>query len=175
MATRRFKAQETTTYRDLQATMRKLGATSLRVPRDLLDSKSTQAEIVFDLKGIRYVVRCGKWSLWLDNFRAAERCIFYLYRAIDEYGVTTNEQRFADTVRQFFAGFEALPNDEVLLLGSGQWWDVLGIDQHASKADIINAYRALAHQHHPDHGGDRDTYQRVRAAYEEGLKARAAA
>ena len=56
MAARRFAATEQTTYRDLQATMRKLGAASLRVAaRDMLNAKDTAAEIVFDRGGKRSV------------------------------------------------------------------------------------------------------------------------
>jgi hypothetical protein len=178
MAARRFAAQETTTYRDLQASMRKLGATSLRVKeRDLLNPKDVRAEIVFDRPtssgAKRYVVRCGKWPSFLDNLRAAERTIFYLYRAIAEYGAETNEKAFAEAVDQFFAGFEALPDDTVLMLASGQkpWWETLGTKEQASKAEIMSAFRALARVHHPDAGGNPETFKRLRAAYESGLAA----
>lgn len=169
MTTRRFKAQEQTIYRDLTTTMRKLGANSLRVPRDLMDGKDPQAEIVFDRAGRRYVVRCQKWSSWLDNFRASERAIYYLYRAIDEYGVTANEKHLADMFAQFFTAFEATPRDEVLMLGTGDkpWWEVLGIGQQATKQEIINAYRALSRVHHPDVGGDVNDFKRLRRAYEQ--------
>lgn len=174
MPARRFAATEQTTYRDLQATMRKLGATSLRVKeRDLLNAKDVKAEIVFDRGGKRYVVRCGKWAAFLDNLRAAERTIFYLYRAVAEYGAETNEKAFGEAVDQFFAGFEALPDDTVLMLGSGRqdWWTVLGVKQSATKAEILSAFRALARVHHPDAGGDSATFKRLRQAYEDGLKA----
>lgn len=175
MPARRFAAQETTTYGDLQTTMKKLGATSVRVaPRDLMDAKDVQAEIVFDRGGRRYVVRCKKWGAWLDNLRAAERTIYYLYRAIDEYGVTTNEQHLGQAFAALFAGFEAPPDDTVLALGSGQqlWHEVLGVKPEATKPEIINAYRALARTHHPDAGGDAETFKRLRSAYEQGIAAR---
>lgn len=167
----RFQAQETTVYRDLQATMRKLGATSLRVPRDLLAADKPEAEIVFDRGGVRYVVRCAKWARWLDNFRAAERTIYFLYNAIDAYGATTSETPLADAFRQFFGGFEALPDDTTLLLGDGSapWWEVLGVRKEATRVDIVNAYRALAKTHHPDVGGNADDFRRLRRAYEAAL------
>jgi DnaJ-domain-containing protein 1 len=175
MPTRRFAAQETTTYRDLQNTMKRLGATSLRVsPRDLLNAKDNACEIVFDRAGRRYVVRCRKWTDWLDNLRAAERTIFYLYRAIDEYGVTTNESKLGEVFAQFFTAFEATPDDTVLALGSGaeNWWEVLAVKQDASKAEVINAYRALAKIHHPDAGGQPEMFERLRRAYEQGVNGR---
>ena len=176
MATsRRFKAQETTIYRDLQNTMRRLGATSLRVsPRDLMNPRDVGVEIIFDRGGRRYVVRCRKWAAWEDNLRAAERCIYYLYRAIDEYGVLTNEQRIAEAFTTFFTAFEATPDDTVLMLTSGQAarWGVLGVQETATKAEVISAFRALARVHHPDNGGNADDFRKVRAAYEQALAAR---
>lgn len=175
MAARRFAAQESTIYRDLQATMRRLGATSLRIgERDLLNPRDVRAEIRFDRAGKRYVVRCAKWGNWLDNLRAAERTIYYLYRAVVEYGAESSEKAMAEAVDQFFAGFEALPDDGVLLLSSGQrsWWEVLGVQQDARRAEIISAYRAMARVHHPDAGGDPEMFKRLRRAYEEGLAAR---
>jgi hypothetical protein len=176
MVARRFKATETTVYRDLQNSMRKLGATSLRVgQRDLLNPKDVHAEIVFDRPtsngAKRYVVRCMKWTNHLDNLRAAERTIFYLYRAIAEYGAETNAQAFGQAVDQFFAGFEALPDDTVLMLGNGKqdWWDALGIKRAATKAEISSAFRSLARVHHPDAGGDPVTFKRLREAYEHAL------
>jgi DnaJ-domain-containing protein 1 len=174
MPVRRFKAQETTTYRDLQATMKRLGATSLRVsPRDLLNPKDNQAEIIFDRGGRRYAVRCKKWGDWLDNLRAAERCIYYLHRAIEEYGVITNEQRLGEAFAGFFLQFEAPPDDTVLMLGSGrsEWWEVLGVRQDATKGEVVNAFRALARIHHPDTGGNADDFKRIRDAYERGIAA----
>ncbi len=169
---RRFAAQESTIYRDLQATMRRLGATSLRIgERDLMNSKDVKVEIRFDRGGRRYVVRCHKWASFLDNLRAAERTIYYLYRAIAEYGAESSEKAMSEAVDQFLSGFEALPDDSVLLLGNGQrtWWDVLGIQQTATRSEISGAYRSLARIHHPDVGGDHGMFIRLRKAYEEAL------
>jgi len=133
-----------------------------------------RAEIVFDRAGKRYVVRCRKWPVYLDNLRAAERTIYYLYRAISEYGVSANEGSIDALIATVFAGFEALPDDTVLALGSGQqsWWQILGVTEKATKAEIISAYRALARVHHPDTGGDAETFKRLRRAYEQGMEAR---
>jgi hypothetical protein len=180
MPARRFEAKESTVYRDLQATMRHLGATSLRVPPpaavNLLDLRAkpdVRAEIIFDRAGKRYVVRCAKWGNFLDNLRAAERTIFYLYRAVAEYGAEANEKAFDQVVDQLFAGFEALPDDTVLVLGSGRrdWWEVLGVRKDATRTEIISAFRALARVHHPDAGGDPETFKRLREAYEAALAA----
>lgn len=168
---RRFNAIESTVYRDLQRSMTALGATSLRVgSRDLLDPDDLTAEIVFDRAGRRYVIRCGRWEWWLDNLRACERCIYYLFRAATEYGVATAREKIPDDFAStILSGFEALPDDRVLLLGSGrsEWWEVLGVSPQATKADIVNAYRALAKVHHPDAGGTDEAFTRLRRAYSE--------
>lgn len=174
-AARRFAAQETTIYRDLQATMRKLGATSLRVgERDLLNPRDVKAEIRWDRAGKRYVVRCQKWGVFLDNLRAAERTIHYLHRAVIEYGAESSEKSMAEAIDTFFAGFEALPDDSVLMLGSGDkaWWEVLGVNQTATKPEVTSAYRGLARVHHPDAGGDAGMFKRLRRAYEQGMEGR---
>jgi hypothetical protein len=173
---RRFKATMETVYRDLQSTLRQMGASNLRVGQEF---DTGQFEIVFDRTGRRYVFRCKRWPVALDNFRAAQRTISLLYQAMEEYGterkLTDIKAPAADPFEQFFLAFEALPDDSVLLLGSGlrDWWEVLGVPKTASKADITAAYRALAHVHHPDVGGDVETFKRLRQAYEEGLRAAA--
>lgn len=42
----------------------------------------------------------------------------------------------------------------------------LGLPVNSSAADIAAAFRRLARQHHPDKGGSREVFQRVRTAYE---------
>jgi hypothetical protein len=168
---RRFQAAETTIYRDLQSTMRKLGATSLRVPRDLLDQDAVGAEIVFDRNGRRYRVSCDRWRYWLDNVRAAERTIYYLYSALNDWGALSSETVLDGAFDQFFGGWQATPDDSVLLLGDGNrpWWEVLGVTPKATAAEIRNAFRALARVHHPDAGGDPADFRRLREAYEMGM------
>ncbi len=44
--------------------------------------------------------------------------------------------------------------------------EVLGVAIEATPAEITAAYRRLAMVHHPDRGGDADSFRRIRAAYE---------
>ncbi|QTH19627.1 J domain-containing protein [Rhizorhabdus wittichii] len=68
-------------------------------------------------------------------------------------------------VRQTFKGFIALPAPE-------GWWQVLGLPQTATAADVDNAYRRLARQAHPDQGGSDDAMARLNAARDAGRAAR---
>lgn len=176
MAARRFQATETTIHRDLQSTLRQMKASSLSIGQDFSTGEYT---ITFDRQGRRYVFRCNRWAHPLDNLRAAQRSISLIYQALEEYGTVSTDsalpgQPKTDPFVQFFAGFEALPDDSVLMLGSGRstWWEILSVAQSAPKTDIINAYRSLARVHHPDAGGSAEDFKRIRAAYEAGIKAR---
>jgi hypothetical protein len=161
---RRFTAQLETTQRDLVTIIKKMGATSLQINQDILKGA---VEIIFDREGQRYVFRCSKYPDALDNLRAAQLTITYLWRAVEEYGVTSEQQTLDRAFAQFFLGFAATPDDTVLLLGSGteSWWDVLGVPPDADEPTIRNAYRALARAHHPDAGGDTADFRRLQDAY----------
>ena len=45
------------------------------------------------------------------------------------------------------------------------YYDVLGADVAASRRDIEQRYRRLAHQHHPDRGGSEDEMKALNEAY----------
>ena len=82
MPERRFSAKLETTQRDLVAVIRAMGATSLQINQDILKGS---VEIVFDREGQRYVFRCSKYPDSLDNLRATQLAITYLWRAIERY------------------------------------------------------------------------------------------
>jgi DnaJ-domain-containing protein 1 len=165
---RRFTAHPTTIQRDLRRVITAMGATSLKVSQDMFEGT---AEIVFDRGGQRYVFRCDKYEDALDNLRAAQLAITYLWRALEEYGVIGEAQTLDQVFAQFFLGFAATPDDTVLFLGSGEedWWQVLGVEPEADQTAIRNAYRALARRHHPDAGGAPAEFKRLRRAYEQVL------
>lgn len=176
---RRFQAQASTIHRELQVTLKKMRATGLRVSQNI-DEKGSDASVQFDRLGRRYVVRCAKYQHPDDNLRAAQLAIRYLYDAMEALGVVSSDSAVGsapkgkepDAFSQFFLGFEATPDDSVLLLGDGKqsWWEMLGIEFIATKADIQNAYRSLARQYHPDAGGDPEMFKRLRGAYDMAIR-----
>jgi curved DNA-binding protein CbpA len=49
---------------------------------------------------------------------------------------------------------------------SNTLYDDLGLLPDCTPAEIKQQYRILAHQHHPDRGGDEETFKRIKLAYE---------
>lgn len=46
------------------------------------------------------------------------------------------------------------------------YYKILGVDKTASQEDIKKAYRKLAIKHHPDKGGDAETFKKISEAYD---------
>lgn len=47
-----------------------------------------------------------------------------------------------------------------------EYYDLLGVSQSATDEEIKKAYRKKAMTHHPDKGGDKETFQKIQEAYE---------
>jgi len=56
---------------------------------------------------------------------------------------------------------------------SDRWYQVLDVSIIASPEDVKSAYKKLSLLHHPDKGGDADTFHKLKQSYEEGLAKRA--
>lgn len=109
----------------------------------------------FELDDQPHVLACDRWSTVADNIAAIAAHIEAL-RGQERWGV-------AD-MKQAFAGHVALPAPE-------QWWQVLGISQHAGAEAITRAYRDLARKAHPDQGGSDAAMARLNSARDRGLQA----
>ena len=46
-------------------------------------------------------------------------------------------------------------------------YDILGVDNSSSDADIKTAYRRMAKKHHPDAGGDEKHFAEISNAYDQ--------
>lgn len=110
--------------------------------------------LYFKLKGRDTVLACDRWDSVADNIAAIAKHIEAL-RGIERWGVGTLEQAFA--------GYQALPAPE-------QWWQVLGVGNQATRAEIDAAYRAKARTAHPDTGGSDAAMARLNAARDEALR-----
>ncbi|MCH8049447.1 molecular chaperone DnaJ [Patescibacteria group bacterium] len=45
-------------------------------------------------------------------------------------------------------------------------YKILGVDKNAGKDEIKRAFRKLAHEHHPDKGGDQERFKEINGAYQ---------
>lgn len=111
--------------------------------------------LYFVMKGKTYALPCDRWDRVEDNLWALTKHVEAL-RGQDRWGVGTLDQAFA--------GYLALTD------GSKHWTIVLGLNQRASKAQITERYRDLAHQHHPDKGGEPAIMAAITAARDQALK-----
>lgn len=112
------------------------------------------AAVYFTLKGKPVSLACDKWNRVEDNIVALSKHIEAL-RGMDRWGV--------GSVEQAFRGYEALPAPE-------QWWQVLGLGEHATREEIQAARRRLAAGAHPDrNGGAGGDMARINAAADQGI------
>jgi len=170
--TRRFNAKQITVINELTNTMRKMGATSLKIDQgDLLDDSQREVSITFDRNAKRYIFKCSNYANKLDNIRAAQLTISYLYRALESYGVEKSEEGLAnDIFDSFLLGFEATPDDGILKLTAGnKWYEVLNVRPQATEQEIKNAYRSLSKIYHPDNGGNKESFVKLKDAYNAAL------
>lgn len=113
------------------------------------------AAVYFSLKGKPVSLACDKWLRVEDNVWAIAKHIEAL-RGQERWGV--------GSIEQAFRGYMALPS---IGESSGiKWWEVLGVPINASPEQVKEAFRVLAHKHHPDKGGERDLWDRLREAWD---------
>ncbi len=169
---RRFKAQQTTVINELTIIMRQMGATSLKIDQgDLLNDEEKEVSITFDRNSRRYIFKCATYDNKLDNLRAAQLTISYLYRALEAYGVNSQEENISNAIfDNFLLGFEATPDDGILKLTAGdQWYEILNVRPQATEQEIKNAYKALSKTYHPDNGGTKESFIRLKNAYDKAI------
>lgn len=111
--------------------------------------------VYFTRRGHQLVFACDRWDRIEHNMRAITKTIDAM-RGIERWGS-------ADLMERAFSGFEALPAPE-------QWWQVLGVTEQATRADIAVAYRRLANGAHPDKGGTNAAMARLNTARDDGLR-----
>ena len=110
--------------------------------------------VYFQLNNKPYALACDRWDATKDNLRAIGLHVAAM-RGMERWGVGNLEQAFA--------GYQALPASSNK---SRNWWDVLGVKQNATPAEIKEAYKELVRRHHPDAGGTHAQMLEINWAYD---------
>jgi len=118
--------------------------------------------VYFTLKGKQQCIPCDRWVKVEENLRAISKTIDAL-RGIERWGAK-------EMVDAAFSGFKALPASSSMAQFNETWFEILGVLDNASAAEIKRAYRSLCHTHHPDKGGESATFNKITRAYEEGME-----
>ncbi|HCE21892.1 MAG TPA: J domain-containing protein [Hyphomonas sp.] len=123
-------------------------STNVRLRRDGMPYASDKAPddqgvaVYFDYLGGQKCFACDRWRTVEENLRAIYKSIEAI-RGLDRWG----SKSFVDAA---FTGFAALPSPET----QRPWWEVLGVDQNASPAEIKAAYRRKSMELHQSGAGE---------------------
>jgi DnaJ-domain-containing protein 1 len=115
--------------------------------------------VYFQLNGKPICMPCDTYFDVADNIAAIAAHI-EATRAIERHGVAT--------VAEMFTGFQQIPAQP----GQRVWWAVLEVSERASRDEIDAAYRRLARERHPDHGGSDTKMAELNVARQQALEAR---
>ena len=121
----------------------------------------------FERDGQQFAVPYDRWDNSRDNAQAIPRYL-NAKRALERYGIETVGREFAT---------QRLPlddeNRDAVVIGTApnqpDPHEILKVSPDASDAVVKAAARQRLAKNHPDQGGDRDEFQRVKQAKEELL------
>lgn len=134
------------------------------LPYSRQNVSDTGVAVYFTMHGKQQCIPCDRWISLEENLRAIAKTIEAL-RGIERWGAR-------EMVDAAFSGFKELPASSGTAVNPVKPWnEVLGVLSDASHEEIKRAYHQLAHFHHPDKGGSAAAFQKIRDAYEEGLRA----
>jgi hypothetical protein len=113
--------------------------------------------VYFQLAGKPVCLPCDTYSSVEANIAAVAAHI-EASRAVERHGVAS--------IAEQFSGFTALPTSK-----GAEWWEVLQIARASATRDAIQeAYRKLARQRHPDHGGSDHQMAELNSARDAALR-----
>ena len=112
------------------------------------------ASVYFFLDGTERVFASDHYNSIADNLAAIAKHLEAM-RGMLRWGV--------GDMRQAFAGYAALPPSQE------EWWLVLGIPRTSAIEEVQDAFRRLAIDAHPDHGGREHDMARLNAARDAAL------
>lgn len=108
--------------------------------------------IYFKYKGKPVSFACDKWGTVEDNLWAINLTVNAM-RQINRSGAS-------EMLDRAFAGFDALPAPQ----GSA-WFEILGVDENASRETVVAAWHKAIKEHHPDKGGDEEEFRKCSSAW----------
>lgn len=111
--------------------------------------------VYFTLRGKQMVMARDAFASVHDNLRSIGLGIKHM-RGLERHGGATMMERA-------FEGFTAMGNPDNPLT-------TLGLEPGATRQQIKDRYRDLAHTHHPDRGGKTDDFARFTAARDAALE-----
>jgi len=105
------------------------------------------------------VFACDKYRRTWENVYAIAKTVEAI-RGIERWGAS-------DMMERAFRGFSALPERS-----SQAWREDLGFsaDQRVTVEEVQAKFRTLAHEHHPDKGGDPEKFRSLCLARENALR-----
>lgn len=112
--------------------------------------------VYFQRKGKPYVMACDRYGDAEGNMRSLALALEAM-RQLERHGGGTMMERA-------YEGFAALPAPK-------SWWEILGVTQAASVAEIEAAYRFKARAAHPDSGGSTAAMAELNAARDQARSA----
>lgn len=115
--------------------------------------------VYFRLKGLPKVMACDMHARAEENIRSVTLAVEAM-RTLERHGGGVMMERA-------FEGFAALPSPN-----SAPWWQVLQVQASATKAEIEAAFRRLARERHPDHGGSDAMMAELNRARDQALQQR---
>lgn len=118
------------------------------------DPDDTGVAVYFTYKKKTMCFACDKHPTVRENLHAIAMTINAL-RGIERWGAS-------DMMERAFRGFAALP--------AGGWRLILGVDPGVSLDQVESRFRELAHQFHPDKGGDPEKFRAIVNARDEARK-----
>ena len=109
------------------------------------------------------VFACDQYQTLRGNMRAIRLTLEQL-RQIEKRGLNEGQRAYQ--------GFQQLPPEgETTDTHVPMWWNILDVSREASIGQVKSAYRKKAKSAHPDQGGSKQQWNRLRDAYQEALEA----
>lgn len=119
----------------------------------------TGIAVYFTFNKQQKVICCDAYHTLDDNMQAINKAVEAL-RGIDRW-------KCSDIINQTFTGFKAIPEN----VETETWYQILGVNKMANTVQIKEAYFKKAKETHPDSGGNTESFNKVRRAYEQAMAA----